>query len=273
MTAQGLSDSPARGSILDLKALRFVVGVWVTRLTIAVTLIAFWHIAVSSKWVDEFFVPAPRKVLDFIFTYALAGNLLHHGLVTLAETILGFAAGALLGIAVGLFVGWSRFWNAVLAPYMTFFNALPRVALAPMFILWFGIGIESKILLAFSLVFFIVVIATEAGVRSVDDDLSMMARIMGATERQRFIKVIMPGALPSIFAGLRIGVIYALLGVVVGEMIASKQGLGQQIMEYSYGYQPAGVFGVLFYLALIALTLNALMSLLEKRLMRWKGDE
>jgi NitT/TauT family transport system permease protein len=273
MTAQALLRVDAEASSVDFKALRFAFGVWAVRLAIAAALIALWHFAVASNWVDEFFVPAPRKVLDFIVGYVTSGNLLHHGSVTLQETILGFAAGALLGIAVGLFVGWSRFWHAVLGPYMTFFNALPRVALAPMFILWFGIGIESKILLAFSLVFFIVVIATEAGVRSVDTDLSMMARVMGASEWQRFLKVIMPGAVPSIFAGLRIGVIYALLGVVVGEMIASKQGLGQQIMEYSYGYQPAGVFGVLFNLALIALALNALMSLLEKRLMRWKGDE
>lgn len=156
---------------------------------------------------------------------------------------------------------------------MTIFNALPRVALAPMFVLWFGIGMTSKVLLAFSLVFFIVVINTEAGVRSVDSDLSMMARVMGASERQRFMKVLMPGSIPSIFAGLRIGAIYSLLGVVVGEMIASKQGLGQQIMEYSYAFQPAGVFGVLFYLALIALSLNGLMSVIERRLMRWKGDE
>lgn len=251
----------------------FVLRVWAMRLGLAVALIGLWQLVVANKLVDPFFMPSPKAVLDFLVAYIVSGNLLLHGAVTLEETICGFGLGAVLGVAFGLFMGSSRYWNAVLSPYTTVFNALPRVALAPMFILWFGIGPLSKVLLAFSLVFFIVAINTEAGVRAVDSDLSMTARVMGASERQRFLKVIVPGSVPAIFAGLRIGSIYALLGVVVGEMIAAKHGLGQQIMEYSYGYQPAGVFGVLLSLAAIALGMNGLMALAERKLMQWKTED
>jgi ABC-type nitrate/sulfonate/bicarbonate transport system permease component len=249
------------------------IAVWTCRILFAAVILGAWQALTSLHLIDPLFLASPIAVAKFLVGYTLSGNIWRHGIVTLEETLLGFLSGSVLGIILGLVLGWSRFLEKVLTPFLTIFNSLPRVALAPMFILWFGIGDLSKVVLAFSLVFFIVVINTEAGVRSVDPDLTMMAKVMGATDRQRFIKVILPGAIPSIFAGLRIGAIYSLLGVVVGEMIAAKWGLGQQMMEYSYNYKPDGVFGVLFVLAAIALCLNIIMVRTERYLTRWKGTD
>lgn len=245
-------------------------AVTATQLCVAVAAIGIWQYAVDAGWIDRFFLASPTDVFRFLVDYVRSGDIWFHGRVTLQETILGFLSGSILGIACGLAIGWSRFLDRVFTPFLTILNSLPRVALAPMFILWFGIDMASKVVLSFSLVFFIVVIATEAGVRSVESDLNMMARVTGANEFQRFIKVVLPGAVPSIFAGLKIGVIYALLGVVVGEMVAARAGLGQQVVEYSNSYRPAGVFGTLVVLAIIALGLNFGMLAIEKRLMRWK---
>lgn len=247
-----------------------LVAIILTQLFVAVAGLAIWQYAVDGGWVDRFFLASPTEVFSFLVDYVRTGDIWFHGSVTLQETISGFVSGSVLGVACGLAIGWSRFLDRVFTPFLTILNSLPRVALAPMFILWFGIGMASKILLSFSLVFFIVVINTEAGVRSVETDLNMMARVTGASEFQRFIKVVLPGAVPSIFAGLKIGVIYALLGVVVGEMVASKAGLGQQVVEYSNNYKPAGVFGTLAVLAVIALALNFSMLAIEKWLMSWK---
>lgn len=246
------------------------LAITATQIFIALAALGIWQYAVEAGWIDRFFLAPPTEVFQFLVQYVKSGEIWRHGSVTVQETIMGFLSGSILGILCGLAIGWSRFLDRVFTPFLTVFNSLPRVALAPMFILWFGIEMTSKVLLSFSLVFFIVVINTEAGVRSVESDLNMMARVTGASEFQRFIKVVLPGAVPSIFAGLKIGVVYALLGVVVGEMVASKAGLGQQVVEYSNTYKPAGVFGTLTVLAVIALALNFIMLSVERWLMRWK---
>lgn len=250
-----------------------LLTIWAWRLALAALVIGGWQAAAALRLVDPMFLASPVAVCGFLFDYVVSGKIWVNSLVTLEETVLGFALGAGLGILAGLVIGGSKFLERVLTPFLTIFNSLPRVALAPMFIIWFGIGALSKVVLAFSLVFFIVLISTEAGVRSIDPDLTMMAKVMGATDRQRFLKVVLHGAVPSIFAGLRLGAIYSLLGVVVGEMIAAKWGLGQQVMEYSYNYKPAGVFGVLAILALIAICLNELTTRIERHLGRWKTED
>ena len=246
------------------------LAITATQIAIALSALGIWQYSVEAGWIDRFFLAPPTEVFAFLVQYARSGELWRHGSVTIQDTIMGFLSGSILGVLCGLAIGWSRFLDRVFTPFLTIFNSLPRVALAPMFILWFGIEMTSKVLLSFSLVFFIVVVNTEAGVRSVESDLNMMARVTGANEFQRFMKVVLPGAVPAIFAGLKIGVVYALLGVVVGEMVASRAGLGQQVVEYSNTYRPAGVFGTLAVLAVIALVLNFLMLSAERWLMRWK---
>jgi NitT/TauT family transport system permease protein len=244
--------------------------VWTLRIAVGIAFLAVWQIAVDREWIDAFFVSTPTAVATFFKTYVLSGQLWHHALVTLEETFLGFVIGSALGVIAGLMLARFELLSAVASPYLTALNALPRVALAPMFILWFGIGEASKVYLAISLVFFIVMISTEAGIKSIEPDLLITATVMGANQRQTFLKVVLPGSVPSVFAGLRLGAVYSLLGVVVGEMLAAKAGLGQEISRYSGTFATAGVIAVLIALAVIALLLNELTIRIERHLLSWQ---
>ncbi|MBF9235500.1 ABC transporter permease [Microvirga alba] len=244
--------------------------VWTLRLGFLVALLAVWHYAVQWGYVPEFYISTPTKTALFLWKYIAGGEIFVDASYTIYETLMGFSIGSVAGIVSGLLLARFTTADRVLSPFLSGFNALPRVALAPLFILWFGIGTESKIVLAFSLVFFITLVNTNAGARATDSDIMMMARAMGATSRQTYLKVVLPYAIPSIFAGLRLAAVYALLGAVVGEMLAAQHGWGRQITYYSQTFEVAGVFGLLVVLATFSIGLNYLMVLAEQRLLRWK---
>lgn len=250
---------------------RRAIAIWSGRAMVLFLSLLLWHVSTARGWIDVFFVSTPATTITFLIAYLFSGMAWAHIATTVYETVAGFALGAFSGVLMGLVLSRFRLLDEILSPFLTALNALPRVALAPMFVLWFGIGSASKIYLAISVVFFIVMINTQAGVRSVDPDLLTIARAMGANERQRFLKVVLPGSVPAIFAGLRLGAVYALLAVVVGEMLAAKLGLGQEISLYAGTFQAAGVFAALFILAVIALSLNALSGRVEAHLMRWRN--
>lgn len=250
--------------------LRHEMLVWAVRLVLAAGFLWVWEAAAREKLINPFFFSQPSMIWQFLTGFFVSGEIWAHFTATMEATIAGFALGALAAVPFGLLLARFPLLDEILAPFLAGLNALPRVALAPIFILWFGIGLLSKVILVFSLVFFIVLIATQAGVKSADEELLRMSTVMGATPRQRFLKVVLPGAVPSIFAGLRIGVIYALLGTVVGEMVAAPAGLGQQVSLYSGTYRTGGVLAVLLLLSLIGVGLNALTLLLERRLLRWQ---
>lgn len=240
------------------------------RVALLVVLLGAWQLSADNGLVDPYFVSTPTEVAKFLGTYSTSGELWVNLQVTLRETLLGFVIGSVGGISVGLLLARFRVLDALLDPFLTVLNSLPRVALAPLFLLWFGLGTLSKVILAISLVFFILVINTRVGVRNVDPDLVTVGRLLGAREHQMFRSVILPGALPSILAGLRLGVIYALLGAVVGEMIAAEAGIGQQLTYFSGTFQTNGVIAMLIVLAAIAAILDALTVLAESRLLRWQ---
>ena len=168
---------------------------------------------------------------------------------------MGFIIGSVGGVVLGIWLGVSPFASRLLNPYLNALNALPKVALAPLFVLWFGLGIESKIALAAVLVLFLVFLNTFAGVREVDQDLIDGARLMRATRVQVIAKVIIPSAMSWVFAGLKISVPYALIGAVLGEMIAANRGLGYLVQFSGSQFDTAGVFAVLFVIALLAVAL------------------
>jgi NitT/TauT family transport system permease protein len=146
---------------------------------------------------------------------------------------------------------------------------VPRIALAPLFVLWFGISDTAKIALSVSLVFFVVLFNMRAGVRSVDGDLLTMSRTLGANRRQIFLSVIMPACVPTLFAGFRLAIVFSVLGVIASEMTAARSGLGMQVVAYSQNLQPDGVFAVLALLAAVMALLNGVLQLIERRLLRW----
>lgn len=184
--------------------------------------------------------------------------------------MLAFSLGSATALLVGLvFVTLPRF-EKFINPYLSAFNAMPRIALAPLFLLWFGLGIGSKIAVGFSLTFFIVLSSTTAGVRGVATDWVTLSRTLGASPARIFSSVTLPSAIPVIFSGLRLGLVYALLGVVGCEIIASEHGLGQQVAYLGSTFNMDGVLGLLLVLALLGLSVTASMDALEKRLLNWQ---
>lgn len=240
------------------------------QLVVGVVFLLLWELAVDARLIPEFFVSKPSLIWSALVTYVSGPDLIKDSSATMLETLAGFGVGTVTGVMAGLALGRFATLRAIANPYLTALNALPRVALAPMFILWFGIGLSSKIYLAVSIVFFIVMIATEAGVRTVDPDFIMMGRAMGSGETQMFAKVIVPAAVPGIFGGLRLGAVYALLAAVFGEMLSAQQGWGQKISLYSQSFEPAGVFAVLCVVVIFAVAFNGIMALVEKRLLSWQ---
>lgn len=247
------------------------IGIWIARAIVLALFLGGWEWAIRTKVIDPFFFSQPSAIADFLVGEFSQGAIWAHIWVTLRETLVGFAIGAAGGVAAGILRMQFPFAAEVSNPFLTILNVLPRVALAPMFIIWFGIGEGSKVALAVSLVFFILMLNTEAGIRSLDRELILTMRALGATDRQLFWKVMLPGAVPAIFGGMRLGVVYSLLGVVVGEMISARMGLGQRISFYAASFRAEGVLGTILVLAVIGLMLNFLVVRAESVLLRWKG--
>ena len=240
---------------------------WQTLLGIAILFV--WQ-GVSGRLIDDFFISNPLKVGQRLWEWIANGSIFLHLWATVYATVLGFVIGSVIGAAIGLWLGVSIFTSRLLNPYLSALNALPKVALAPLFVLWFGLGIESKIALAAVLVLFLVFLNTFAGVRQVDRDLIDMARLMRANRLQVLQKVILPSTLSWLFAGLRVSVPYALIGAVLGEMIASNRGLGYLVQYSGAQFDTAGVFAVLIVIAVLAMALNMLVDILQNRMERWR---
>ncbi|HEY6024985.1 MAG TPA: ABC transporter permease [Pseudolabrys sp.] len=224
----------------------------------------------SGRLVDNFFISNPIDVGTRLVGWTFDGSLFVHIWATVYATVMGFMAGAAGGVILGIWLGVSPFASRLLNPYLNALNALPKVALAPLFVLWFGLGIESKIALAAVLVLFLVFLNTYAGVREVDQDLIDGARLMKATRVQVIAKVIIPSAMSWVFAGLKISVPYALIGAVLGEMIAANRGLGYLVQFSGSQFDSAGVFAVLIVIALLAVVLNFLVEIVQHRMEQWR---
>ena len=241
----------------------------VCQVALGIVILLLWQGA-SDRLVDNFFISNPidvgRRLLDWIAD----GSLFIHIWATVYATVLGFIVGSIGGVALGIWLGVSPFTSRLLNPYLNALNALPKVALAPLFVLWFGLGIESKVALAAVLVLFLVFLNTYAGVREVDQDLIDGARLMKATRTQVITKVIIPSAMSWVFAGLKISVPYALIGAVLGEMIAANRGLGYLVQFSGSQFDSAGVFAVLIIIALLAVALNFLVEFVQHRMQQWR---
>jgi len=246
------------------------LGWWAARLATFAAFLLAWQVAVERGLISSFFFSTPKAIGSFLEQYISSGDFAIPVWTTVKETVLAFLLGSLSGMAAGILLASVKPLKMLLAPFLTALNALPRVALAPLFILWFGIGEPSKIYLGASLVFFIVLINTESGILAVEREFLTVARAFGATRLDTLRMVTFPSIVPAIFSGLRVGLIYALLGVVTAEMVAARTGLGQAVVYYSSVFNTAGVLGVLFILALVALSINEVMALVEQRLVRWR---
>jgi NitT/TauT family transport system permease protein len=241
----------------------------ICQVVLGLVLLSLWQGA-SGRLIDSFFISNPLDVGRRLVGWIADGSLFLHIWATVYATVMGFVAGAVIGVVLGIWLGVSPFTSRLLNPYLNALNALPKVALAPLFVLWFGLGIESKIALAAVLVLFLVFLNTYAGVREVDQDLIDGARLMKATRTQVITKVIIPSAMSWVFAGLKISVPYALIGAVLGEMIAANRGLGYLVQFSGSQFDTAGVFAVLIVIALLAVALNFLVEIVQHRMQQWR---
>ena len=240
------------------------------RVAVIGTFLAVWQGSVSIGLIDPFWISSPVLVVKELWEQIASGELVLNVGITVFEALIAFVVSSVLGVVAGLLLARSPFWDEVLAPLVLALNSLPRVALAPLIILWFGIGIVAKVVTAFTLVFFILLVNTLGGAKNVDTDILTIARLMGASRRDILWKVTLPSALPWIFAGLNIGLTYALLGVIVAEILASNQGIGYIISSGAANFNTAAVFAGLITLAIVAWLFSAIMRKVEARLLRWK---
>jgi NitT/TauT family transport system permease protein len=244
--------------------------VLLARIGVIGAVLAVWQGSVGLGLIDSFWISSPVLVGRELWQEILSGDLMLNVGITVFEALIAFLVSSVLGIAAGLMLARSPFWDEVLAPLILALNSLPRVALAPLIILWFGIGIVAKVVTAFTLVFFILLVNTLGGAKNVDTDILTIARLMGASRHDILWKVTLPSALPWIFAGLNIGLTYALLGVIVAEILASNQGIGYVIASGAANFNTAAVFAGLVTLAVVAWLFSAVMRKVEARLLRWK---
>jgi NitT/TauT family transport system permease protein len=240
----------------------------------ALFIVAFlfvWELAAQRGLLDPTFFGRPSGIWDYLVKGFVTGRKLWLELgYTLAGAVISFVAGSITAIAFGLLFTTYPTLHRAAEPYLTLLNAMPRIALAPLFLLWFGLGIGSKIAVGFSLTFFIVLSATVAGIRGVASDHLVLSKALGATPQQLFFKVTLPSAVPVIFSGLRLGLIFSLLGVVGAELLAAEHGLGQTLAYLQSTFSMDGVMALLFLLALLGLGVTAIMNRIERALLRWQ---
>jgi NitT/TauT family transport system permease protein len=243
---------------------------WPWHLLLLTILISAWHGLTRADILPPFFFGQPLAVGAQIWTWFATGSIFPHLGVTLLETALSFTLGTLLGLAAGMWLGLTPFAARLLDPYVTALNSMPRVILAPIFALWFGLGIWSKVVLGVTLVFFIVFFSVYHGVRDVSPVVLANARMLGASRRALLRSVYLPSAMAWVFASLHASVGMAFVGSVVGEYLGSAAGVGYLILQAEGTFDVNAVFAGIIVLTLAALLLDRLVTLVERRALAWR---
>jgi len=251
------------------KALRRT-AVTAIQVGLVAAVLLIWEAASRSGAIDPLLFGRPSEVWTAFFEYVPSEEGLQSLRATFSAVGLAFVIGSLVGTITGLVLGLSKWANDIFGPFLVPLNSIPRIALAPMFIAWFGLTMTAKVVLAVTIVFFILAENARSAVRSVDPDLMTMAKVIGLRRASLLWKVVLPSAVPTMFAGLRLTFTYSLLGVIASEMIAATNGIGQDIVLYSSGYQINTVFAIIIELVIVAVALNAIFQAVERRLLRWQ---
>jgi len=276
-TDRGIFETGESQSLTGVSALVEQIGresrhrkvVLVGRIAVGVGFFGFWQLS-SGRLIDPFFVSSPVAVAERLGQWIVDGTLIYHLAFTLYATIFGFLIGASSGFVVGFLLGRSSGASSILEPYISAIYCLPKIALAPLFIMWFGIGMASKVAMSAVIVFFLVFLNTFAGVRDVNPVHIHATRIMGANEWQLLRTVILPSAAAWVFTGLKVSVPYALIGAVVGEFMSSNRGIGFLIAQSSALFDTSSTFAGLMVLAVVGAVINAGLQRLERHVLRWR---
>ena len=239
-------------------------GLFITRFVLIVVLIAAWE-AASGRLISRYWLSSPSLVAGKLWSWIRDGSLWPHLQATLTEMVLGYVIGCVLGIGVGLLLGFLPRVHRVVLPYMSGLYCLPKVALAPLLVILLGIDLESKVALVSITVFFLILYSTLDGIADVDRDLALALRLMGATRREVSIKVLIPGCRRWVFTGMRIAVRYAFTAAVLGEVIAANRGIGYLVEAHAGQFNSTGVFAAVLVLVVCSVSISELLS-------RWEAS-
>lgn len=245
----------------------------VLRLLLIAATLAVWEAAVRVLAIPAFILPAPTSVFMALYRGFASVLYVKHLWVTLAETLMGFLLGSALAFALGIAVALSRRVEYFLYPFIVMFQAMPKVALAPLIIIWFGLGLTSKVVSAALVAFFPLMVNIIVGLRSSEEDRINLMRSLAATRGQIFWMLQLPNALPYIFAGLEIAMIFALIGAIVAEFVGAESGLGMLMQSMNFSMDVAGQFSVLLILSMVGLLLNSIVTEVRRRVLFWDPSQ
>ena len=230
-------------------------------------LVVFWEVATRVLEVPRYVLPPPSAIWsDFLERYP---RLLDGAITTSAEVVLGFLISIVVSIPLAVLVSYSRPVERTVLPIIVALQIIPKIAIAPLFIIWFGFGLAPKLLLVFLLCFFPIVVSATAGLKSVPTDILDLARSTGASEFMVFRKIRLPHALPSIFTGLKVAATLATTAAIVAEFVASDRGLGYMLLEFNGNLETGLVFATVIILSLIGVTLYFIVEFIERRAVSW----
>lgn len=247
------------------------LGILSAQVGILAALLLLWQFLVSPESLPYF--SRPSLIAAKLFDLLSHQDIYRHISVTLSEIAVGYAIGAVFGLSLGFILGRSRFLSAALQPYIIGLYSIPKIALAPVFIVWLGLGMASKVAVVFVASFFLVFFNTYSGLVSMNEELVRLARLMGASWPQTVVRVILPAAADQIFLGLRTAVPYAVIGAVIGEYIGSNEGLGYFILYASQTYDAPSLFAGIILLVGIVFLANFGLGWLEGQVIRWRKVE
>lgn len=251
------------------RAVRREMPQWLTVLLTSAVFLLAWEAAVRILQVPVFIVPPPSAVAQRIVTDVASGVILPHLWVTFIEVVAGFVLAAFLGVALGTGIALVPFLEKTVYPFVLALQTVPKVAVAPLLIIWFGYGPQSKIVTAALLAFFPVLVNVVAGLRTGDPRRVLLMRALRASPVETYVKVRLPAMLPYLFAGLEVSVVFAVIGAVVGEFIGASQGLGSVIIQRQAAIDVPGVFSVLFFLSAMGVIMSVLLRLVARRYAFW----
>ncbi len=242
---------------------------WLTTPLLAFAILAAWQIYVRASGISGFILPSPMQVWDAYLEELRAPNIWRHSGWTLYETLIGFAWGTVVGLALGVLIGRWRWLETTLNPFVVATQVVPKVALVPLFVVWFGFGATSKVLLAATLAFFPILTNAVLGVKSVDLGHRDVMVALNAPRWKTFTRLELPSALPYVLTGMEVGIVLAIIGAVVGEYLGGNSGLGYMLIAKMNAYETASLFAVIIHLTLIGFIFYWLMGATRRLMIPW----
>lgn len=244
-------------------------SIFIMQVGLLILALAFWEIAANLKWIDPFIVSSPSRIWKLFIEYAKNGNLHYHIFVSVSETIVGFVLSTVLGLLISIGLWWSSFWAKVVDPYLVILNSLPKNALAPIIIIWVGAGYSGIIVSAITVSIVVSIMNMYRSFISTDGDKIKLLETFGASKSQVLTKLVLPSSIPALISTLKISIGLSWIGVITGEFLVSKAGIGYLIVYGSQVFKLDIVMMGIVILAVLSAVMYKIMATIEKRVLRW----